>query len=91
MKNKLTNLLPFLLVLAGFVMVFSGIQTSKVREQHHDQQITQITSENLTYLKAMTCMASVPAADKTKDFIKGCYDAAENETHTRITRYADGY
>ena len=91
MKNKFTNLLPFLLVLAGFVMVFSGIQTSKVREQHHDQELTQITSQNLTYLKAMTCMASVPNNEKTKEHIKGCYDAAENETHTRVTRYADGY
>ena len=74
------------LILLCAVVIFLGLsiifQTQLVNRQ--------VGIVNQTYLKANACIVSVQPNIRTADYVKSCYDLAEQETGTTVERYGDG-
>lgn len=49
--------------------------------------VSNTNRKNTTYLIANTCMASVPAKDRSDSYISKCYSIAEKETGANVTRF----
>lgn len=52
--------------------------------------LQNLGKQNNTYLRAMACFVSVPASERTPEYIKYCYEKAENTTGAKIDRYGNG-
>ena len=49
--------------------------------------VAKVNRQNTTYLIANTCMMSVPAVQRSDNYIAKCYDIAEKETGAKVVRF----
>lgn len=85
-NNVLLAAIPFLVVLAGIFIIYTAvISNTNDQTNNHGTGI-----ENNTYLRVMTCIASVNPTKRTPDYVKLCYAEAEKHNGIEVTRFGDG-
>lgn len=82
----LLSTIPFMFILLGIFLVWSGTVSNK----HATEKNRAVGLQNNTYLRVMTCIASVSPTQRTPAYVKSCYDAAEQQTGVTVTRFGDG-
>lgn len=75
-----------LLILASFLLLISMLSTLRAQT---DRNYATGRSNN-TYLRTMVCISSVSPTKRTPDYVKSCYNSAEQSNHVLIEHYGDG-
>jgi hypothetical protein len=86
MKKQLITLIPFVFVLLGIFLVLASTMSNR----HATDKNRAVGLQNNTYLRIMTCIASVSPTQRTPAYTKSCYETAESQTGVQVTRYGDG-
>lgn len=47
----------------------------------------KVTKESRAYVQVLTCMGSIPVAQKTAPNLEKCWDIVQRETKTNLERY----
>ena len=76
MKKIVLDIMPYLLVSLGFILVFVFIQMNSQR-----------TLENQTYGRFLACALSVPADERNQARIELCWDRVQEDTGVTVRRY----
>lgn len=85
-RKKLTQAIPYIFVAIGLLFVYTAF-TSVVTQ---GQRNYEATLRSQTYTRATNCFVAVPAAKRTAEYIKSCYEQAEKATGKVIDHYGDG-
>lgn len=90
-KHKLlVNLIPYIIVGVGFLLVMIAfINTSHQAEKNREQteRNRQQGLRGQTYNISTNCFQAVKVAERTDEYIKYCYDKAEEITGYKIFRF----
>jgi hypothetical protein len=82
----LLQAIPYIFILIGVLLVMLSL-TANRRTTLRSQDIT---IENNTYNRIMTCIASVTPTERTADYVKFCYEEAEKHNDVTVTRFGNG-
>lgn len=80
------SLLPMLAIGLGVFLVLLGNMANKAATEKN----RGVGLSNNTYLRIMTCIASVSPTKRTPEYTKSCYETAEGQTGVHVTRFGDG-
>lgn len=89
MNNK-WNLIPLVFVFLGFVLVYSGVHVSRVKQDNINSSLSKLGTINQAYDRVQVCVISVNPNLRTPEYVKSCYDLVEKQLGVKIERYGDG-
>jgi hypothetical protein len=86
MKKQLIAAIPWVFIGLGIFLLIAG----NIANKHATEKNRAVGLQNNTYLRTMTCIASVSPTLRTPAYVKSCYDQAEQQTGVEVTRFGDG-
>ena len=86
MLKKHTNLIPWVFVILGFLLVWSGT----TRQARQTQLNREVGKTNQYYGRLVACLASESPTKRTPEYTKYCYDLVGKQTGISPDRYGDG-
>ena len=85
-RSHLTTVLAAIGVALAMLLIIGGNALNKAAVEKN----REIGRQNNTYLRVMTCIASVSPTERSPAYVTHCYNQAEHQTGVKITRYGDG-